>query len=157
MSRIRIWTLLGVAALSDGVLGCDLSCDKEDGDAVPYIYGDTSPDGTEYQTTDWNEKWVDFPAGHRVLIEHGLRAEPKGVFTWLAFDEEPLNREQGNTSESAGNQTIIERVTDREIVVHNDTCQDFYLRLVANLSPGWLSDEGTGGAPSDGDGGAGGI
>jgi hypothetical protein len=115
-------------ALSDGLLGCDLGCDKANrGDrAVPYTTGRIE-DGI-YLTNGWNEDFVEFPAGVTISIEHGLGREPE-VFTWLSFWQKPHERE--NSAESAGNQVLIERVDSESIEVRNDTCQKFWLRLVA--------------------------
>ncbi len=137
MLRPSVWALLGVMALSDGLLGCDLGCDKESSDdpPVPYTGGRVNAERTVYETNDWNADYVKFPAGRQILIEHGLEGTPQ-VFTWLAFDNPPLAvGREGNTAESAGNQVIIQRVDSEVVQVRNDTCQDFYLRLVA-MVPG---------------------
>jgi hypothetical protein len=149
MLRPSAWALLGMMALSDGLLGCDLGCDKEDDLPVPFAGGRQNLDRTFYETNDWNEPYVKFSAGRRLAIQHGLGTEPE-IFTWLAFDEEPFERdredEDGSTAESAGNMVIIQRVTDQIVQVRNDTCQDFWLRLVA-ISPGEFGTEpGQGGA-----------
>lgn len=153
MWRPSVWALLGVMALSDGLLGCDLGCDKEDKDeATPYTDGRVNADRTIYETNDWNEAFVKFPAGRRLSIEHGLGIEPE-IFTWLAFDELPFEVKR-SAAESAGNMVIILKNEDGMIVVRNDTCQDFWLRLVA-ISPGDFGD-GAGQGGSDGAEGAGG-
>ena len=36
---------------------------------------------------------------------------------------------------SAGNQALIECVTDKYIVISNDTCAEFWVRLIAELGP----------------------
>ena len=47
-------------------------------------------------------------------------------------------------AESAGNQTVLEAVTDEFIQIHNDTCAEFYLRVTATAAPaGAISDAGT--------------
>lgn len=162
MWRPSVWALLGVMALSDGLLGCDLGCDKESGDKAPTLYtgGRVNVDRTIYETNDWNEEFVSFPAGRKLLIEHGLGTEPE-IFTWLAFVEEPLKRgldteddKEGNAAESAGNMVIIQKLNDQFVQVRNDTCQDFFLRLVAISSGDFESAPGQGGA--DGAEGAGG-
>jgi hypothetical protein len=135
-------------ALSDGLLGCDLGCDKESGDdpPVPYTGGRVNADRTVYETNDWNAEYVEFPAGRQILIEHGLDGTPQ-VFTWLSFDRHPLDvGREGNSAESAGNQVIIQRVDPEFVQVRNDTCQDFWLRLVAIYPGEFESAPGLGGA-----------
>ncbi len=128
MLRPGVWALLGVMALSDGLLGCDLGCDKVNSDEpVPYTKGRIE-DGI-YITNGWLEPFVEFKAGATISIQHGLGREPE-VFTWLSFFEEPFE-EGKDAAESAGNQVLIKQVDSKIIRVRNDTCQKFYLRLVA--------------------------
>jgi hypothetical protein len=129
MFRRGVWALLGMMTLSDGLLGCDLACDKQSSSdpARPYTGGRI--EGGVYITNGWNEPFVEFDAGVTLSFEHGLGSEPE-VFTWLSFWELPFADDK-NASQSAGNQVVIEAVDSEKIVVRNDTCQDFYLRLVA--------------------------
>jgi hypothetical protein len=158
MLRAPAWALLCGLAVGDGLLGCDTSCDKENEDPWEYRKGRTSPSCTSYQTNAFDEEYVLFPKGRRVLVRHGLGPVGDRVFqvkSYLAFDPNPLGEAMSNTAESAGNQVLIEEVTDEWVVVRNDTCEKFYLRLVveadsadpACLNPG---QAGAGGAASAG-------
>lgn len=135
-----------------GLLACGSSCPRESEDTSKrFSGGTTSPDREHYETNAWDEPFVDFPAGRRWALVHGLRTTPIELKSYVAFKEKPLPEgKKGFVAESAGNQVLIEGVDEETIRVRNDTCEHFWLRLVASSVP-----EQDAGAP-DGSGGAGG-
>lgn len=158
MLRAPVWALCCCLAMADGLLGCDTSCDKEN-EAEPRLYegGVRSPTCTSYQTNAFDQEYLDFPAGRRWAIRHGLgdlREKVWQVKSYVAFVEAGLPEGKvGNTAESAGNQVIIQSVDDEFVVVRNDTCEHFWLRLVVEVDvpdPDCLN-------PGQGAGGAGGA
>jgi hypothetical protein len=152
MARAPAWILCCSLVAADGLLGCGTSCDKENEEARDYSAGLTSSGCSTYQTNAFDEKYLDFPAGRRWRIAHGLGQTPTLVQSYLAFTDAPLTQgENGNTAESAGNQVIIERVDDQFVQVRNDTCEHFYLRLVIAADAPSLACLAAGGG---GDGGA---
>jgi hypothetical protein len=130
------------------LLGCESTCPREtESVPKPYDGGNTNSAGTVYETNAWDEAFVDFPAGRRIALRHRLGAIPTVYRTYLAFHEHPFPEDEakpGFVSESAGNQVLLERVDDEFIRVRNDTCEHFYLRLVATSDP--ELGEGAGGA-----------
>src|SRR5687767_13902876 len=112
MLRLPAWALCCcLAVVADGLLGCDTSCEKENGEALPYEEGETSPTCTSYETGGFNDPYLPIPPGRRWQIEHGLSQEPRLLQSYMAFSETPLAHDE-NTAESAGNQLVIEAVTD---------------------------------------------
>ena len=146
----RLGSLACIALLAPSFLGCAQSCPRESEDTPKrYTGGNTSPDRTFYETNDWKGSFVDFPAGRRLALVHGLRETPNELRSYLAFDEHPFPQNgEGFVAESAGNQVLIEDVNDEFIRVRNDTCEHFFLRIVASTFP--IDDGG-------GAGGAGGA
>jgi hypothetical protein len=132
-----------VASLS----ACTESCPRESDDAPKrYTDGTTSADRTYYETNDWKARFVDFPAGRRIALVHGLRHVPIELRSYLAFDEYPFpSKGNGFVAESAGNQVLIEDVNEEYVQVRNDTCEHFFLRLVASTVT-TNGDDGAGGA-----------
>ena len=128
------------------LVACTSSCPRETEDAARrYTAGTTSAHGTLYETNAWDGSFVDFPAGRRLALVHGLRQMPIELMSYLAFKSRPLPKGgKGFVSESAGNQVLIEGVDEEVIRVRNDTCEDFFLRLVASTLPA----DGAGGAAS---------
>jgi hypothetical protein len=156
--RLPAWALLCCLAVADGLLGCDTSCDKENEDvARDYTGGTISASCTRYETGSFDDLYLDFPPGRRLAIHHGLGQTPSVVQSYLGFVKDPLpDAGNGNTAESAGNQVIIERMDDEFVQVRNDTCEEFFLRVVIETdtaAPGCLSPV----EPTDTSGGAGGA
>ena len=128
-------------------VGCSASCPREEDDA-PHAHtsGTTSADGTYYETNAWNQSFVDFPAGRRWAFRHGLGQLPREITSYLGLKANPLPvNGAGFVSESAGNQVLIEGVDAETIRVRNDTCEHFYLRLVATAATPIAENGGAGG------------
>lgn len=136
--------LLILAALA---IGCSASCPREEDDAPrTHTSGTTSADGTYYETNAWDESFVDFPAGRRWAFRHGLGQLPREITSYLGLKANPLPVSgNGFVSESAGNQVLIEGVDAETIRVRNDTCEHFYLRLVASSASSVAENGGAGG------------
>lgn len=136
---------LVVALLAPCLFACGSTCPRESEEtARRYEKGTTSADGTFYETNAWDLPFVDFPAGRRWALVHGLRETPIEIKSYLGFKSKPLPKGgKGFAAESAGNQVLIEGVDEESIRVRNDTCEHFWLRLVASAVP---SEDGSGGA-----------
>ncbi len=119
---------------------CAQDCETTNSDSVTYAGGNVDASGTVYETGAWDEPWLHFPPGRRFALEHGLGRKPYVINTYLSFSEDPLST-KNNASESAGNQAVIEAVTDLTVQVRNDSCADFYLRVTASTTSG--ADAGT--------------
>lgn len=118
-----------------GATGCNTSC-HVDSDPNPQVVEEGIRDlerGT-YATSSFTEDFLYFPPEKRYEFRHGLGGTPQVVQTWVSFGSRPLplDKEFGNAAEPAGNIVIIEAVTPEYVRVRNDTCQKFYLRLVAS-------------------------
>ena len=90
-----------------------------------------------------------FPPARTLTFEHHLGAAPPDIDIWLAF------RDKGALAPSAGNLSILEYVDAQIIQIKNDTCSEYWVRLVASLPalPAPLPPQGEAGAsgadPSD--------
>ena len=117
--------------------GCGTTCDREDAEQIRFEGGSVNASATVYETSGWQGPLLHFPTGRRFVLVHKLRARPELVETYVAFEERPEN-----LSESAGNQAVIETVDEDVVVVRNDTCAEFFLRVVATAT-GETLDAGT--------------
>lgn len=153
LSRLRVCAL-GAALV---LFGCESTCPRETEKVpTPYEAGNTNAAGTLYETNAWDEPFVDFPAGRRVALYHGLADVPVQIRSYVAFKADPFPEDEtkpGFVAESAGNQVLIERVDADAIRVRNDTCEHFYLRLVASTDS-FAATDGAGGSGAGGEGGA---
>jgi len=138
---------------------CD--CGREDDDPVYWAGGTTH--GYTYESTGLHDTWLHFPGGRRYRLLHELRATPISVSVYLAFVQHPLPEDAGgNISAATGNVALIEAVTDEYIQVRNDSCSNYYVRVVAEVDPDAVGAGGAAGGGSDeiagaGAGGAAGI
>lgn len=130
--------------------GClEQKCDRHQGEPFVFLGGNTSADGSAYESGTLDEPFIHFPAGRTYDLVHGLSAAPGQFHAYLAFSECPMshalesaggsprcapvdeNSGGPGLAESAGNQAIFEVRDDEILRVRNDTCADFYLRVVA--------------------------
>lgn len=154
---------LVAAVTTSGCLASE--CDRHQGDPLEYRGGNTLGDGQFYETGSLDDPWLHFPAGRSYELVHGLHAAPTQFHAYLSFAECPLSKSErnpggapscapvdaesggGGFSESAGNETIFEVRNDRVLTVRNDTCAEFYLRVVASTAPTTAPDSEDAGAP----------
>jgi hypothetical protein len=128
-----LW-LFGLATLNL-TSGCtSQACQPDTGVAIRYTGGTTNAAGTQYETSSWDGPWLTFPSRIRYRLPHHLRSRPIDMNIWLSLDDKPFELgEDGKRSvtPAAGNQADIVAITDQDIVVHNDTCADLFVRLTA--------------------------
>lgn len=124
LEKLSVWSALVVA-----VVACSPPCETTDADPVTFADG-CNPDGRTYQTSAFDAPYLHFPAGRVFDLNHYLGRMPVEYAIFLGFSEYPLR--DGNISESAGNQAVVEVVSENIIRVRNDTCSESWLRLVAH-------------------------
>ena len=104
-----------------------------------------SPDIWESNANDG--QWLDFPHERTYQIdlhELGVDRVPVLVIPYVSAQANPL-AEGGNSTIAAGNLTVI--TVDRgHVSLRNDTCANYYLRVVVQASP--LPPASDAGSPS---------
>ncbi len=138
-------------------------CDTTGQDPILFTEGITDPTGMTYESTPINGEWLHFPPGRVYRLRHQLRYGVVSLQSFVSFkarltDEgSGSNENPNNFSESAGNQVVFEEICiPQTIQIRNDTCSEFYVRIVATAAPGAdLQSFCSGG--DGGDGGAGGA
>lgn len=134
MSALRTVCLALAPLGALAVVGCG-SCDTSGQDPITYRDGLTNESRTYYETSPIDGEYLHFPAGRVYELEHNLRALPFAIDAYLAFSPNPNSSNGGDGfAPSAGNQTIL-NADERFIFVRNDTCAEFYLRVVAFADP----------------------
>jgi hypothetical protein len=120
--------LLAVALSGAAGCGAAAACDTSDGanPVVTYAGGDTQ--GTVYESSPWGS-YLDYPGGSRYEFVHHLGRVPTDVLVYLAFGET-----SASASLCAGNSCVITRTDDVAVGVKNDTCSEFWVRIVARSS-----------------------
>ena len=90
----------------------------------------------EWETTAFDARWLDFP--HQRFIDmdlHELGADriPIDVISYVSAQADQAH-EAGNFTLSAGNLTTL-FVEKGHVIVHNDTCADYYVRVTVRAAP----------------------
>lgn len=137
-------------------LGCS-PCSVQGHTPIVFTDGIVNESRTIYQSNEVDGEMLHFPEGRRYDLVHGLASTPAIVIPYVSFretldpDGDPNDKTKpNNLSVSAGNQTVIEGWDDKVIHVRNDTCAEFYLRVVALADPVTSKvSEGMAGAKSE--------
>jgi hypothetical protein len=142
--------MMALLATGPGCQDCDTA-----GVAVKFSQGTTSADRTHYESSAVDGEWLHFPPGRRYLLRHNLRPGALTVQSYVAFpDDQDSGKSPSSYAESAGNQVVFEtdKVPPQTIQVRNDTCAEFFVRVVADVAPtnGLESVGGNGGALNGG-------
>ncbi len=113
---------LGACAL----LGCGAACDTSDDANLPDRYtGGTTTDGT-YESSPWKTGLLPFPGGKQYQLVHHLGFTPALVEIFLAF-----SADGERVAPCAGNSCLARCVDDEMIWIKNDTCAEYWIRVVA--------------------------
>lgn len=155
-----IWgaSLVGIflSGGSAATLGCS-DCSVSGQEPIAYDGGTVNPTRTVFESGAPNDEMLYFPQGRVYRFEHGLSAIPYDVQVFLSFrdqlipedeatDEDNTNKTKpNNVGENAGNQAVIEVWDDKVIQIRNDTCAEFYMRVVAVADPTLVPAGGAGG------------
>ena len=83
-----------------------------------------------YETSTPDGEHLSFNGGTRYCLYHQLGRRPFSVEPWVSFSR--YGTAQGNEAKPAGNMVEVLLVTDQVIVLRNDTCAEYYLRLIAS-------------------------
>ena len=103
-----------------------------------------------YESSPPNGTHLNFYGGSQFKVFHGLGGRPGNVQLWVSFSQEGIDG--GNEASPAGNMAEVLDVNDQFILVHNNSCANYWLRVVAS-DPVVDADAGTDDAGAT-DGGA---
>jgi hypothetical protein len=126
-------TLGAVAVVAPlGSAGCFTNaCD---GDFQVFSAGQRVDDDT-WQTSAIGGAWLPFPARRAYWLDtSALGRFPREVLVWVSTMERP-NEGAGSFTQASGNLALVAGVTDRGLLVTNDTCAEMFVRVVVKASP----------------------
>jgi hypothetical protein len=150
LSKAPLASLALLAGLWLPLTGCQ-DCDTTGQTPIDYTQGTTNASRTHYESSPVHGEWLHFPAGRVYVLETNMVDGSLSVQSWVAFpDDHDSGKNPASYTEAAGNQVIIEDGDQRHIKIRNDTCAEFFVRIVANVAP-------TNGLASMGGGSAGGA
>lgn len=109
------------------------TCNPNGHEPIRFRAGFTT--GDIYQTGAATDEMLHFPSGRIYDFEHHLGACPPVVLSYISFVPHPITGDApsrvNNVALAAGNEALIEGCDDEIIRVRNDTCAEFFLRVVA--------------------------
>ena len=127
--RVGRWKRgIRIAVASSMLFSCaSIQCERDGQDTIEFKGGSTNASGTVYESARVDGEYLHFPRGREYALHHGLQGVPNSFKAFLSFTPEPLLG--SGFTESAGNQVVYEEVSDEIVIVRNDTCAEFYLRV----------------------------
>jgi hypothetical protein len=130
----RPFKILGALLLSCGCSSLDNCPDGRDPILVAADAAKTDVERLAYESAPWGGTLTYFPAKTEVWFEHGMGVIPLDITPYLSFSHVgTADKEGGSVTQSAGNQSLIDCVDARYIVLRNDTCESsFYVRVTAH-------------------------
>ncbi|KYF92011.1 hypothetical protein BE18_51150, partial [Sorangium cellulosum] len=108
----------------------------------PVEFTEATPAGGIYETSEPDGELLYFPGGMRYALKHGLGARPRWHQVYLSFESDGTRR-GGTLAHAAGNQAEVTCVDDQHLIVMNDSCSEYWLRVVAGGAD--VADEGAAG------------
>jgi hypothetical protein len=105
-----------------------------DGDFKVFSAGQLADEGT-WQTSPIAGAWLPFPARRTYWLDTTpLGRFPREVLVWVSTMERP-NEGTGSFTQASGNLALVAGVTDRGLLVTNDSCAEMFVRVVVKASP----------------------
>jgi len=130
-----LWAVVtGAVLLAPGCYGrnCEGSVEVFGADAGQGIMLDEDT----WASSKLDERWLAFPSQRYYIFD--IRAlggrTPEVVIPYLSGSPEPT-KNGGNFTIGAGNLAELFSVSPNRVDVKNDTCSDYYLRLVVQMPP----------------------
>lgn len=141
-----VWLLLGVATVGLS------SCYGRNCEGSPRQFGLDASDGRMLDENTWESspsdgEWLPFPrqTAYNLSLPFGGR-RPEW---WLGYVSGQQRPNTGNLTLGAGNLTVFNGVGPNALTVFNDTCSDYYIRVVAWAAP-FGSSAAEAASPTDG-------
>lgn len=129
MKKLVALALLGLPGWLVAQSGCGPSCPSSER-VVEAGIRHTAGAERVYQTSGPEGPFVPFEGATLLHLRHGLGVSPYNVAIYLSFSERPLQSGGGGFSQAAGNQATIQRVNADEVAIKNDSCANYYVRVV---------------------------
>ncbi|MCC6648768.1 MAG: hypothetical protein IT374_24785 [Polyangiaceae bacterium] len=121
-------SLFGAAACNE--MGCDTSPDSNP--PADFRGGEvvTTSGGPVYRTSTAEGEHLNFAAGAQFRVHHQLGGVPQTVQLWVSFSAHGTT--DGNEAQPAGNMAEVLCVNEDFILLRNDSCGEYWLRVVAS-------------------------
>jgi hypothetical protein len=125
-SSVKPLVLLVALAVASVGTGCGAACDTSDENNAPERYTGGAVAYGGYESSPWRSGLLPFPGGKQYQLDHHLGFTPSWVGIDLAFGPDGER-----VAPCSGNSCLIRCVDDQIIWIKNDTCADFWVRVVS--------------------------
>ena len=136
VASVALWTVvMGAVSFAAGCYGhiCD-------GDVQ--VFGRNPGEGRLFTADKWESgaidgAWLPFPKQRAWIFDlHELGGRTPVVVTpYVSAQADPDHEAGGNFTIAAGNLAEISATNPDQVVVHNGTCADYFLRVVVEAAP----------------------
>ena len=106
-----------------------LSLGCSDGPTIDLRTADLPPsagvdDRDQWQSSAWDQDWLEYPGNTTLRVEHGLGRIPRTVLVYMSFS--PDGHGAGL---AAGDAARVSSVDEQHVAVQNATEEDFFVRI----------------------------
>ena len=116
---------------------CQTSCGPSNQAQIIYADG-IKRDRDTYESTAYaGGEWLHYPSERRFVFPHNLGTSNYDIKAYVAFSAYAVPSDDAGSSDiavAAGDILVIEKQTEKDLGVRNDTCSDeyLYIRLTAH-------------------------
>jgi hypothetical protein len=135
MAIVALWAIvMGAVSFASGCYGH--TCD---GDVL--VFGRNPGEGRLFSADKWESGaidgvWLDFPKQRAWIFDlHELGGRTPSIVTPYVSAQADPSHESGNFTIAAGNLAEISGIAPDQVVIHNGTCADYFLRVVVEAPP----------------------
>lgn len=143
--KARVLIFIGLWLTVAGVIFAAPGCYGRNCESSLETFGIDAGQGEMVSDTQWESsptvgQWIYFPRQRAYIFD--IRAlGGRTPYDWNIFlsaasePNVPGSRSAGNQTTGAGNIALVQNVGPNRVDVVNDTCSDYYLRLVVTVPP----------------------
>jgi hypothetical protein len=141
-SSRRVVALVALWAVVMISVGFASGCYGHNCDGNVLVFGHDPGEGRLLSPDVWESNpidgiWLDFPRQRAWIFDlHELGDRTPQVITpYVSAQADPQHEPGGNFTIAAGNLAELSGVTNDQVVVHNGTCADYFLRVTVQAAP----------------------
>ena len=158
-SSRRVVALVALWAVVMISVGFASGCYGHNCDGNVLVFGHNPGEGRLLSPDVWESNpidgvWLDFPRQRAWIFDlHDLGDRvPQIITPYVSAQADPQHEPGGNFTVAAGNIAELSGVQNDQVVVHNGTCADYFLRVTVEAAP--RSSSSSTSSTSSADGGA---
>jgi hypothetical protein len=113
------------------LIGCGSSCPPSERVVADGERWQTT-ERKSYRTSPPEGPFLPFDGATVLHVRHGLGQKPDFYQVQLSFSERPLQSGGGGSAFAAGNQVVLQKIDETEIIFRNDSCASYYIQVTVS-------------------------